>query len=103
MIRVSHLSIKFAVSYTHLDVYKRQAQKLIKSHLVSGEMKVGSEVGLKIDQTLTQDATRSEERRVGKECTSCNSTCFLIPCVPLPVPLLVRTTFMRRVEWKYAI
>ncbi len=33
------------------------AQKLIKSHLVSGEMKVGSEVGLRIDQTLTQDAT----------------------------------------------
>lgn len=33
------------------------AQKIIKSHLVSGEMKVGTEVGLKIDQTLTQDAT----------------------------------------------
>lgn len=33
------------------------AQKLIKSHLVSGNMDVGSEVGLKIDQTLTQDAT----------------------------------------------
>ena len=33
------------------------AQKLIKTHLVSGEMIVGSEVGLKIDQTLTQDAT----------------------------------------------
>lgn len=33
------------------------AQKIIKSHLVSGEMKVGSEIGLKIDQTLTQDAT----------------------------------------------
>ena len=33
------------------------AQKLIKSHLVSGEMTVGKEVGLKIDQTLTQDAT----------------------------------------------
>lgn len=32
-------------------------QKLIKSHLVSGDMTVGSEVGLKIDQTLTQDAT----------------------------------------------
>ncbi|HZJ78756.1 MAG TPA: aconitate hydratase [Clostridia bacterium] len=32
-------------------------QKLIKSHLVSGEMTVGSEVGIKIDQTLTQDAT----------------------------------------------
>ena len=33
------------------------AQKLIQSHLVSGEMTVGSEVGLRIDQTLTQDAT----------------------------------------------
>ncbi len=33
------------------------AQKIIKSHLLSGEMTVGSEVGLKIDQTLTQDAT----------------------------------------------
>ncbi len=33
------------------------AQKIIKDHLLSGEMTVGSEVGLKIDQTLTQDAT----------------------------------------------
>ena len=33
------------------------AQKIIKEHLVGGEMKVGSEVALKIDQTLTQDAT----------------------------------------------
>ena len=33
------------------------AQKLIRSHLVSGEMTVGSEIGLRIDQTLTQDAT----------------------------------------------
>lgn len=33
------------------------AQKIIKEHLVSGEMKVGNDVGLKIDQTLTQDAT----------------------------------------------
>ncbi|MDX1641310.1 MAG: aconitate hydratase [Balneolaceae bacterium] len=32
-------------------------QKLIKSHLVDGEMKPGSEIGIKIDQTLTQDAT----------------------------------------------
>ena len=32
-------------------------QKLIKSHLVEGEMIPGTEVGLKIDQTLTQDAT----------------------------------------------
>jgi len=36
---------------------KNVAQKLIKSHLVSGEMDAGKEVGLKIDQTLTQDAT----------------------------------------------
>ena len=33
------------------------AQKIIKDHLVCGEMKVGQEIGLKIDQTLTQDAT----------------------------------------------
>ena len=33
------------------------AQKLIQSHLVSGEMTPGAEVGLRIDQTLTQDAT----------------------------------------------
>lgn len=32
-------------------------QKLIQSHLVSGEMIPGTEIGLKIDQTLTQDAT----------------------------------------------
>ncbi|MGN0171430.1 MAG: aconitate hydratase [Acutalibacteraceae bacterium] len=33
------------------------AQKCIRNHLVSGEMVVGHEIGLKIDQTLTQDAT----------------------------------------------
>ena len=33
------------------------AQKLIASHLLNGDMKVGEEIGLKIDQTLTQDAT----------------------------------------------
>ena len=33
------------------------AQKIIKSHLKSGEMIPGSEISLKIDQTLTQDAT----------------------------------------------
>jgi len=32
-------------------------QKLIKSHLLFGEMVPGEEIGLKIDQTLTQDAT----------------------------------------------
>ncbi len=33
------------------------AQKIIRSHLVSGEMIPGAEIGLRIDQTLTQDAT----------------------------------------------
>jgi aconitate hydratase len=32
-------------------------QKIIKSHLLEGELKAGKIVGIKIDQTLTQDAT----------------------------------------------
>jgi len=32
-------------------------QKLIQSHLVHGDMKPGEEIGIRIDQTLTQDAT----------------------------------------------
>ena len=33
------------------------AQKIIRDHLVSGEMVPGTEIALRIDQTLTQDAT----------------------------------------------
>ena len=33
------------------------AQKIIRRHLVDGTMTPGTEIGLKIDQTLTQDAT----------------------------------------------
>jgi aconitate hydratase len=33
------------------------AQKVIKEHLVSGDMTPGKEIGIRIDQTLTQDAT----------------------------------------------
>ena len=33
------------------------AQKIIKAHLISGDMIPGSEIALRIDQTLTQDAT----------------------------------------------
>ena len=33
------------------------SQKIIKAHLISGDMTPGSEIGLRIDQTLTQDAT----------------------------------------------
>ena len=36
---------------------KTIAQKIIAAHLVHGDMTPGSEVALKIDQTLTQDAT----------------------------------------------
>lgn len=32
-------------------------EKILKNHLVDGEFKKGSEIGIKIDQTLTQDAT----------------------------------------------
>ncbi|MES1954147.1 aconitate hydratase [Salinisphaera hydrothermalis EPR70] len=39
------------------DMAQNVAQKLIESHLVDGEMTPGSEIALKIDQTLTQDAT----------------------------------------------
>lgn len=36
---------------------KTVAQKIIEKHLVTGKMEVGTEIGIRIDQTLTQDAT----------------------------------------------
>ena len=33
------------------------AEKILKSHIVDGKMEKGAEIGIKIDQTLTQDAT----------------------------------------------
>ncbi len=36
---------------------KNVTQKLIADHLIDGSMQAGEEIGLKIDQTLTQDAT----------------------------------------------
>ena len=36
---------------------KNVAQKLIESHLVDGALEPGAEIGLRIAQTLTQDAT----------------------------------------------
>ena len=32
-------------------------EKILSAHLVEGEMIKGEEIGIKIDQTLTQDAT----------------------------------------------
>jgi aconitate hydratase len=36
---------------------KNVTQKLMESHLISGQMKTGHEISLRIDQTLSQDAT----------------------------------------------
>jgi len=36
---------------------KTLTHKILSDHLVTGEMAVGSEIGVRIDQTLTQDAT----------------------------------------------
>jgi len=33
------------------------AYKILKNHIVTGELKAGEEIGIRIDQTLTQDAT----------------------------------------------
>lgn len=48
------------------------AEKIIREHLVSGEMKRGEEIGIRIDQTLTQDATGTmaylELETMGVEC-----------------------------------
>jgi len=40
-----------------MDKALNVTEKLIQSHLVDGEMKPGEEIGILIDQTLTQDAT----------------------------------------------
>ena len=47
-------------SNTDIDIANRPltiAEKIIKKHLVGGEMVPGKEIALRIDQTLTQDAT----------------------------------------------
>ena len=36
---------------------KPLARKIIEEHLISGTWQVGTEIGIRIDQTLTQDAT----------------------------------------------
>ena len=36
---------------------KNILQKILKNHIISGQMKVGEEIAIKIDQTLTQDST----------------------------------------------
>jgi len=36
---------------------KTLAYKILENHLISGELKAGNEITIKIDQTLTQDST----------------------------------------------
>ena len=40
-----------------MDMGLTLTEKILKAHLVEGEMVKGSEIGIRIDQTLTQDAT----------------------------------------------
>jgi hypothetical protein len=42
---------------TEINMGLNVTQKLIQSHLLSGAMTAGEEIGIHIDQTLTQDAT----------------------------------------------
>ena len=60
------MKITRSVSYTHLDVYKRQgyivmgmnlAYKILSSKLKDGNLVPGEQIGIQIDQTLTQDST----------------------------------------------
>src|SRR3990167_5336131 len=43
--------------YPIINMKKPLARKRIEEHLVSGTWQVGTEIGIRIDQTLTQDAT----------------------------------------------
>jgi len=40
-----------------ISMKKPLARKIIEEHLISGKWQVGTEIGIRIDQTLTQDAT----------------------------------------------
>src|SRR5258708_13792107 len=48
-----------SAEHTEINMGLNVAQKLIESHLLSGAMTAGGEIGIRIDQTLTQDATRT--------------------------------------------
>jgi aconitate hydratase len=53
----SQPSLSISVFWQADGVGRNVTQKLIESHLVEGEMTPGTEIGLGVDQTLTQDAT----------------------------------------------
>ena len=49
--------IKYFDFAEEIKMGKTIAEKIIEAHLVCGEMKKGEDIGIRIDQTLTQDAT----------------------------------------------
>ena len=51
------IKIKFSITIGSVKYMATITEKIIKEHLVEGEMKEGKEIAIKIDQTLTQDAT----------------------------------------------
>lgn len=66
------------------------AQKLIGSHLVQGKMSPGEEIGIAIDQALTQDATGSlvmleleamglQRARTALSVQYVDHTCLIVP------------------------
>ena len=55
-------------------------QKLIKAHLVEGEMIPGTEIGLKIAQTLTQDATGTFSHARTRSVGTCSRSKQNYPC-----------------------
>lgn len=63
VVQLPRVLVRFAqqlflsVNARDLAMTMNLTQKIIAAHLVSGEMTQGSEIGLRIDQTLTQDAT----------------------------------------------
>lgn len=65
-------------------------EKILKAHLVDGEYVKGQEIGIKIDQTLTQDATGTmaylEFEAMG------------VPRVKPNVPLLISTIIRSRAD-----
>src|SRR5260221_8899598 len=48
-----------SAEHTEINMGLNVAQKLIESHLLSGAMTAGEKIGIRIDQTLTQEATRA--------------------------------------------
>ena len=61
---------------------KNVTQKLIETHVVDGRMQPGEEIGLRIDQTLTQDATGTmvmlefEAMQIPRVKTKLSAQCF---------------------------